>query len=243
MAQQTDFNGMFIQGMTDPDELKRYLQLRFPQAEIQSAYAERLEETKSLARSEKITPLRAFWKLMDRAYGEKASALKCGRGCAHCCYTAVAATQLEWDGILDRVREKGIDLEKIMERSRKTIDRVRQALASSKDKDLEPIDWHRLVINQPCPFLDEDQTCSIYEDRPLDCRLVVAYRGQCSSKNLEHAQRGVAVEEAVGSAVIARLQYEQTPKMKRRKFDGTQKTLLLHRWLIAWREKNKKKRD
>lgn len=240
MALQYDHNGMFIQGMTDPDELKKFLQFRFSQDEIQAVYARRLEEAKSLAHSEKTTPLRAFWKLMDRAYEPQSPSLKCGRGCAHCCYTAVAATQSEWDGILNNVREKGIDLHEIIERSGKSIERVRDALKSGKS--IEQIDWHRLVINQPCPFLREDQACAVYEDRPLDCRLVVAYRGACVSKNLEHAQRGVVVEEAVGSTVVARLQYEQTPKMKRRKFDGTQKLRLLQHWLISWQEKNKKKR-
>jgi len=80
----------------------------------------------------------------------------------------------------------------------------------------------------------------VYEDRPLDCRMVVAFRGVCESKNLEHAQRGVVLEEAVGSTVIAKLQHDMTPKIKRRKFRGTQPIKLLQHWLILWREKNKK---
>lgn len=239
MTLQADHNGAFIQGMTDPDELKSFLQFRFSQEEIQEAYTLRLEEAKTLARAEKSTPLRAFWKILDRAYNTKAQILKCGRGCAHCCYTAVAATQLEWDGILNHVREQNIDLHQIIERASKSISRVKDTLKSGKD--IDQVDWHRLVINQPCPFLNEDQSCAIYENRPLDCRLVVAYRGACTSKNLEHAQRGVVIDEAVGSTIVARLQYEQTPKMKRRKFDGTQKLRLLQHWLISWQEKNKKK--
>ncbi len=241
MTLQADHNGVFIQGMTHPDELKDFLQFRFSQEEIQEAYALRLEEAKALARSEKTTPLRAFWKLLDRAYNTKSQTLKCGRGCSHCCYTAVAATQSEWDGILNSVREQNIDLHQIIERAYKSISRVRDTLKSGKD--IDQVDWHRLVINQPCPFLNEDQACAIYENRPLDCRLVVAYREACTSKNLEHAQRGVVIEEAVGSTIVARLQYEQTPKMKRRKFDGTQKLRLLQHWLISWQEKNKKKSD
>ena len=241
MTLQYDHNGLFIQGMTHPDELKVFLQSRFSQPEIQAVYAQRLEEAKLLAHSEKITPLRAFWQLMDRAYKPKSSSLKCGRGCSHCCHTAVAATQLEWDGILSNVREKNIDLHEIIKHSGKSIERVREALKSGRN--IEQIDWHRLVINQPCPFLQEDQTCAVYDDRPLDCRLVVSYRDVCASKNLEHAQRGVVIEEAVGSTVVARLQYEQAPKIKRRKFDGTQKLRLLQHWLISWQEKNKIKRD
>ena len=98
-------------------------------------------------------------------------------------------------------------------------------------------------MNQPCPFLDSDQNCIVYRDRPLDCRMVVAFRGTCDSKKLEHAQRGVFLEEAVAPTVIARLQFEKTPKIKRRKFDGTQPVKLLQSWLIAWQDKSKKKRN
>jgi len=240
MQAQYDHNGMFIQGMTSGDELSRFIQARFPEKEIQDAYLQLVDSAKSLARSEKITPLKAFWKLLDSAYKHKAPPLKCQSGCAHCCYTGVALTKLEWDGILNRVRENGIDLNDVIERSQKTIRRVKQTLDT--DKNLEQIDWHRLVINQPCPFLGEDEACTIYEDRPLDCRMVVAFRDSCESKKLEHAQRGVTVEEAVGSTVIAKLQHDQTPKFKRRKFHGTQTLRLFQHWLILWQEKSKKKK-
>lgn len=239
MALQSDHNGMFIQGMTDPDELKVYLQQKFGNADIQAAYERLFAEALSVSRAEGIPPLKAFWKLLDLAFAERGNRLKCGQGCAHCCYTGVAATQLEWEGILDNVRKKGIDLHQIIERSRKSVERVRQSLESGANR--EQVDWHRLVINQPCPFLSAEQTCDVYEDRPLDCRLVVAFRDTCKSKNLEHAQRGVWVEEAVGAAVIARLQHEQTPKLLRKKFNGTQPLALLQHWLIVWEKKRKKK--
>lgn len=240
MPLNTDANGAFIEGMTHPDELTQYIQSRFTETRIQEAYQTLLDRSKQVAKAEKTTPLRAFWKLLDGAYYKKAPTMTCQRGCAHCCYTGVALTQLEWDGILNHVREKGIDLNKIIERAKKTVERVRQTLDSRSG--LEQVDWHRLVINQPCPFLGEDQACEIYEDRPLDCRLVVAFRDVCGSKKLEHAQRGVVVEEAVGSTVIAKLQHDSTPKFKRRKFQGTQPIRLFQHWLILWQEKNRKKK-
>ncbi|KMP11658.1 hypothetical protein UZ36_03755 [Candidatus Nitromaritima sp. SCGC AAA799-C22] len=239
MALKSDSNGLFIEGMTDTGELGQFLQMKFTQSEIQNAYAALADEAAKSARAEGTTSLRMFWKLLDRAY-EKIPPLKCQRGCAHCCHTGVAATQIEWDGILNHVKEKGIDLNEAIERSQRTIKKVREALRSGKS--MEQIDWHRLVINQPCPFLNEDHACVVYEDRPLDCRLVVAFRGQCSSKKLEHAQRGVVIEEAVGAAVIAKLQHDQTPKFKRRKFQGIQPLKLLQHWLILWQDKGKKKK-
>lgn len=241
MSLYSDHNGVFIQGMTDAEELRRFIQGRFGEHEIQSTYAEMLEKTKSLARVEKIPLLRAFWKVLANAYREKTPPPACDKGCAHCCYTGVSMTQLEWDNILNHAKDKGIDLDKIIESSQKSVDRVAKVLESGVNPDT--VDWHRTVINQPCPFLDEDQACVIHEERPLDCRLMLAFRGACGSKNLEHAQRGAAAEEAVAPTVIARLQYEQTPKIRRRKFDGTQKLRLIQHWLVLWKNKSSMKKN
>lgn len=240
MPAQTDNVGMFIQGMTQPDELIKYIQSRFSEKEIEETYSRMAATARSAAVEEQTTPLRAFWRLLDQAYREKAPPLQCGEGCAHCCYTGVTLTQLEWDGILNLVRDQNIDLEEIVQRSQKTIRKVREALKSNRN--LDQIDWHNLVVNQPCPFLGDDQACMIYEDRPLDCRMVVAFRGVCQSKKLEHAQRGVVIEEAAGSAVIAKLQHDQTPKFKRRKFRGSQPLRLFQRWLILWQDKKSRKK-
>lgn len=239
MELKSDANGIFIEGMTDSVELAGYLQRKFKEEDIQSTYTSLTEEHINVARSEGITPLRKFWQRLNQTY-KNIPPLKCERGCAHCCHTGVAATQIEWDGILSNIIAHGIDLDKVIDRSQRTISRVRETLRSNKD--IEQVDWHRLVINQPCPFLDEDHACIIYEDRPLDCRLVVAFRDQCRSKKLEHAQRGVVIEEAVGATVIAKIQHDQTPKFKRRKFKGVQPLKLLQHWLILWQDKNKKKR-
>ncbi len=216
-----------------------YLQRKFSKEDIQNAYENLIKDHIKTARSEGATPLRKFWKTLNHSY-KNIPPLKCEKGCAHCCHTGVTATQVEWDGILDNTIKNKIDLEKIIERSKRTIDRVRETLRSNRS--IEQFDWHRLVINQPCPFLGEDHACIIYEDRPLDCRLVVAFRDQCKTKKLEYAQRGVVIEEAVGATVIAKIQHDQTPKFKRRKFHGVQPLRLLQHWLILWQEKNKMKK-
>ena len=239
MELKSDARGLFIEGMTNSAELASYLQRKFKEEDIQNVYGILTKDHIKTARSEGTTPLRNFWKALNNSY-KNIPPLKCGKGCAHCCHTGVAATQVEWDGILNNALENEIDLEKVIGRSRRTIDRVRETLRS--EKSLDQVDWHRLVINQPCPFLNEDHACIIYEDRPLDCRLVVAFRDQCTSKRLEHAQRGVVIEEAVGATVIAKIQHDQTPKFKRRKFQGVQPLRLLQHWLILWQEKTKKKR-
>lgn len=242
MTLYSDHIGAFIQGVTDPEELRGFIQQKFSEAEIQYAYEKMLADTKTVAKAEKIPLLKAFWKVLDHAYATKAPPLTCGKGCSHCCYTGVAHTQLEWDGMVNGARDQGIDLNEIMERSEKTIQKVAKTLESGIDP--ERVDWYHMVINQRCPFLDDEEACVIHEDRPLDCRLMVAFREVCASKSLEHAQRGVLVEEAVAPTVIARLQYETTPKIKRRKFTGSQKLKIIQHWLLTWKNKKsgKKKR-
>ena len=240
MSLKTDKNGMFIFGMTNTDELGGFLKHKFSEEKIQQAYDYLVEATKEKSRTEKTTPLRIFWHHLKRIYNEGVPPLQCHRGCDHCCHTGVSCTQLEWDGILKNAEENGVDLNAVLERSQRTINKVDEVLKSNKK--LDQVDWHRLVINQPCPFLSEDHACIIYEDRPLDCRLVVAFRDQCESKKLEHAQRGVVIEEAIGATVIAKIQHDQTPKFKRRKFQGVQPLKLLQHWLILWQEKTKKKK-
>lgn len=239
MSLKTDKNGMFIDGMTNTDELGGFLKHKFSEEKIQQAYEYLVEAAKENASTEKTTPLRIFWNHLKRVYNEGIPPLQCHRGCSHCCHTGVSCTQLEWGGILKNAEENGVDLNAVIERSIRTINKVREVLKSGKK--LEQVDWHRLVINQPCPFLNEEGACEVYEDRPLDCRMVVAFRGVCESKKLEHAQRGVVLEEAVGATVIARLQNDMTPKIKRRKFRGTQPIKLLQHWLILWQQKQKKR--
>ncbi|QPJ62693.1 MAG: YkgJ family cysteine cluster protein [Candidatus Nitronauta litoralis] len=231
----SDQNGVYLMGMTDAQELRNYITARFTEGELQYAYELLLENAQSLAKAERIPPLQALWKIIDAAYDKKMPPLTCGEGCAHCCYTGVMITKMEWDGMINAARQKGIDLMDVIERSEKSLHRIKKAIESGIDP--VKIDWYQMVINQPCPFLDEDESCTIHDDRPLDCRTMVAFRDACGSKKLEHAQRGGLIEEAVAPAVIAKLQYEATPKLKRRKFDGTAPLRLIQHWLLEYKKK------
>ena len=156
MELKSDTNGLFIEGMSDSSELADYIRRKFNEEDIQNTYESLTKGHIKTARSEGITPLRKFWQALNHSQ-KNTPTLKCEKGCAHCCHTGVAATQVEWDGILNNVMENNVNLEKIIEQSKRTIDRVRETLHSKKS--LEQVDWHRLVINQPCPFLGEAPSC------------------------------------------------------------------------------------
>ena len=102
MELKSDARGLFIEGMTDSTELSSYLQRKFKDEDIQNTYESLTKNHIKTARSQDITPLSKFWQTLDESY-KKIPPLKCDKGCAHCCHTGVAATKVEWDGILNNI--------------------------------------------------------------------------------------------------------------------------------------------
>lgn len=75
---------------------------------------------------------------------------KCA-GCAKCCMESVNAFYIEFLNILDYVKANGL-YDDIMNR-------------------VEDHYFNELITVKPCPFLDENKRCMIYEVRPHVCRL------------------------------------------------------------------------
>ena len=69
-----------------------------------------VEFSKDQSKLAKTSPLRMFWKHLEKVYHEGVPPLQCHRGCDYCCHTGVTCTQMEWDGILKNAEENGIDL-------------------------------------------------------------------------------------------------------------------------------------
>jgi len=82
----------------------------------------------------------------------------CQKGCAHCCYFNVDINVLEAKRLTDIIRQMPEDRRKeVMQRLEIADEAYRQA------------DQQESIYRHPCPFLDGTE-CSIYEDRPLNCR-------------------------------------------------------------------------
>ena len=96
MELKSDTNGLFIEGMSDSSELADYIRRKFNEEDIQNTYESLTKGHIKIARSEGITPLRKFWQALNHSHKNTPS-LKCEKGCAHCCHTGVAATQVEWE--------------------------------------------------------------------------------------------------------------------------------------------------
>lgn len=81
-----------------------------------------------------------------RLYPQAPQQMQCRAGCAWCCYEQLQVH------ILDAVA-------------------VAASLSAPLDYHLETRDSQEVKrIFRPCPFLSEENTCSVYEHRPLPCR-------------------------------------------------------------------------
>ena len=130
-----------------------------------------------------------------RARAALLGALPCGRGCSRCCIGTFAITVLNSTAML----RQGLsalspsDREDIENRARNQVAAMTQAfprLAGAPFLD----DWSdderdevaERFAEAPCPALDRNGSCRVYEVRPVTCRNMVIpiERGGCRSRSL-----------------------------------------------------------
>lgn len=116
--------------------------------------------------------------------------ISCTKGCGACCLQLVPISAVE-------AREVGKVVERMPEPRRSEV-KQRFAEASKRldeagllprlrdpdtfeQRQMQSLDLEYFALRIPCPFL-EDESCSIYEDRPIACReyLVVSAAEHCS---------------------------------------------------------------
>jgi Fe-S-cluster containining protein len=126
---------------------------------------------------------------------ERGEAISCRKGCGACCRQVVPISQPEARQIAELVEQLPTPRRAVVEerfqaardRLAKTDLPARMAHAESLDdasRQQLAVDYFRLGI--ACPFL-EDESCSIYADRPLVCReyLVTTPAAHCAQPAVE----------------------------------------------------------
>lgn len=93
--------------------------------------------------------LRELWAIATFVGTLTEGSVACKRGCSHCCHCPVMITKEEAESVGQAIGRK----------------------PSSAPPRLssDHIEWG---YHNPCPFLGSDGACSIYESRPLECRLM-----------------------------------------------------------------------
>ncbi len=120
--------------------------------------------------------------LEQRRVVASGQAISCAKGCAACCRMLVPVSPPEAFAL--RTMVAGLPPERRQAYSRSVEDALAQLdragllarlrhLADADrpmtDEEMEPINRAYFALKLPCPFL-ENETCSIYEDRPAACR-------------------------------------------------------------------------
>jgi Fe-S-cluster containining protein len=171
------------------------------QAALDPAAEHRLRAT---ARSAKTARMRLVWlqraaDVVGRAV-EQAGGIACRRGCAHCCHIPVLVTTAEADAI---ARATGRTRVRHPEHSMRTAEVFE---SSDPERLLQELRTAAEVkyTAQPCPFLQKDRTCGIYDVRPLACRLQFSLGDDEGPCRLSGTQGGQTGAEVVTLNVMAR---------------------------------------
>lgn len=180
-----------------------------------------------------LVPIMAIVPL-TRRLGEEATALEetqeqeagrpisCRKGCAACCRMLVPVSPPEAfalkamvetlpeerrNVLLGKLNQAQVRLEQAGLLARLTA--VTEADSPLSDEDMEPLNRAYYALRMACPFL-EDETCSIYEDRPAACReLLVTTPADLCEDLINNPVRSLPAPVRVGT-VLALLWSELT---------------------------------
>lgn len=107
----------------------------------------------------------------DREKDAASSAIRCRKGCSHCCHGPVEIWPQEAALLVKAAQEAGIELDRarLERQGRQSVETWRQQPGS----------------DTACVFLGGDGACGVYESRPNACRklLVVSDPALCDAKN------------------------------------------------------------
>jgi Fe-S-cluster containining protein len=91
----------------------------------------------------------------------------CQKGCHHCCYEAAYADRRQIDHIIAGMTPEQI--EEVKAKLPEWLEKTKDMRARSRQKSAIPY----RELNVPCPLL-KNGLCSVYDRRPLDCRIFFA---------------------------------------------------------------------
>ncbi len=130
----------------------------------------------------------------------------CSKGCSSCCSEPVYSRESEVDFIVGKISKAWTRQEKDALEARTEAWKDRFVAAGFLDVDTPKVMPYRASKN-PCPLLAADGSCSIYEIRPLECRLFIATgpREACEDDSRrQHGQKFPDFPQITG-AIVGRI--------------------------------------
>jgi|ERR1035437_616322 Fe-S-cluster containining protein len=108
--------------------------------------------------------------------------VSCGRGCSRCCHHFVTSVHaLEVLAVYENLRKRP-NLEAVIQECRKRLEDFEgwTEFCVESYPDRTAVERDDLVLEHyydegnPCPFLEKDGACGVYDDRPMTCRMYLA---------------------------------------------------------------------
>lgn len=129
---------------------------------------------------------------LARTAGEGSPA-ECKKGCAWCCHQAVYAVTHEFLYLREYVSQSLTEDQRnrVLERARL---KVLQTIKLPVDEQLK--------VRAACPFL-EDNSCMVYEARPMACRIYLSSSLSSCMREHEHPENGKAMAELFEFPLLA----------------------------------------
>ncbi|HEY9061280.1 MAG TPA: SEC-C metal-binding domain-containing protein [Pseudobacteroides sp.] len=132
----------------------------------------------STSMEEGLALLRDSYLIFDDGASEFKKYSPCDKGCWHCCCSIVETAIIEAENIRSYILENFNESRK--EQLSKKINDVSRFQPSPIQMSNEQVKMNYLKQSIPCPFLDDNYSCSIYPVRPITCRKHMVF----SAKNL-----------------------------------------------------------
>lgn len=125
-------------------------------------------DTRLLAVRQKQECFDQFCRAWLGEYRQQGGSIHCGKGCSGCCRLVVNCTADEAYAIARIVTPEQTDR---LQAAIPVIQKCAQQAGSLKD-------WLTSYRDQagPCPFLEQDGSCGVYQLRPLSCRSLLSTR-------------------------------------------------------------------
>lgn len=139
-------------------------------------------------------------------YRQRGGSIYCGKGCSGCCRLVVNCTATEAIAIARVVTP---EQQARLQAAIPVIAKCAQEAGSLKD-------WLKSYRDQagPCPFLEQDGSCGVYQQRPLSCRSLLSTREPhwCTADfgALSHEQKQQFMEQLDRSVVAFPTHYAAT---------------------------------
>ncbi|GIM27362.1 hypothetical protein CPJCM30710_00280 [Clostridium polyendosporum] len=164
-----------------------------------------IEKNDTFAVSKALDHLKVIYEKVDKGLNQFSGYAPCQKGCGTCCSLYLECTPIEAELIRRYVKDNFSqeEIDNIILRLKCMNEQFEQIIKSSGENKEEIIKKY-LDRKQPCIFLTKENSCGLYEVRPLVCRSFIVFSAAENCKG-----EGEIIRPALAPANIGRIAINQ----------------------------------